>query len=313
MWIFLLGLGCRVDELSQRWQLDRTRILAARSIVDEAPDAILGTRAEGRPGETLRFESLTYSPQETPIAGMLWFACLDDGNPNDGCSVDAGDTGTAEGGADGLGTGGGVIGFEPIVAPRLPIPEDILDDIDDASRSEGISALVNIVAIPEDVMDDLKESDATSEAMKDVDFASLEVAFKRVPMSESLTPNHNPDIVDFVVAGQPLNGEQGFTARVGKTYVIEPLLAEGHIETYVYQTNSGVLEYRSEEPYFSWYTELGADSTEDGARFDQPFSLHPYSKAEWTAPTVPGRILIHVVVRDRRGGMGWRSLTVNVL
>ena len=110
-----------------------------------------------------------------------------------------------------------------------------------------------------------------------------------------------------------LNGAVGFTARTKKTYVIEPLLSDGHIETYTYTSSSGEREYRTEEPYFTWYTEMGADDVADGARFDQPYSLNPYNSVEWTAPTSPGLLTIHVVVRDRRGGMGWRSLTVNVL
>ena len=71
-------LGCSEDELSEPWQLDRTRILAVRPTVQGDPDIVLGTRAEGRPGETLSFEALTCTPDDEPIGGVMWIACLDE-------------------------------------------------------------------------------------------------------------------------------------------------------------------------------------------------------------------------------------------
>jgi len=317
IWILPLVLGCGGDELSASWQLDRTRILAVRPIVDTEPDQVLGTRAEGGPGETLRFESLTYALPEDPIGGLLWIACLDEENPNDGCSIeeegDEGDEGDEGEEDDDLDSKAGFIGFEPFFSPVLPIPEGILDTLPDEDREEGISALVNIIAIPESELDELDALEDEVSEKDDLNADNYEIAFKRVPISESPTPNHNPDIIDFVVAGQRLEGAAGFNARTGKTYIVEPLLAEGHIETYAYTLSTGEVEYRSEEPYFSWFTELGADEMKHAAQFDQPYSLHPYNEVEWTAPDNAGMITIHVVVRDRRGGMGWRTLTVNVL
>ena len=310
IWILPLILGCSEDELSEPWQLDRTRILAVRPTVQGDPDIVLGTRAEGRPGETLSFEALTYTPDDEPIGGVMWIACLDEENPNDGCNLDDYD-GKDKDDVD-LDAESGFIGFEPFLSPVLPIPEGVLDSIPEEEREEGISALVNVIAIPDSEMEKFEDEDEDEEDLK-LDVDDYEIAFKRVPVSESTTPNHNPDIVDFVVAGERLDGAAGFTARTEKTYVIEPLLAEGHIETYRYRASSGEVEFRTEEPYFSWFTELGSASTKNGARFDQPFSLIPYTSVEWTAPKDPGEIIIHVVVRDRRGGMGWRSLTVNVL
>jgi len=312
IWILPLLFACSEDELSQTWQLDRTRILAVRPFVQGEPDLVLGTRAEGRPGETLGFEALTYSPENDPIGGLLWIACLDEENPNDGCSIDEDDAKDKE--DIDLDAEAGFIGFEPLFSPVLPIPEGVLESLPEEERAEGISALVNIIAIPESEMA-LLEDDSSDEEKEELelDADNYEIAFKRVPVSESPTPNHNPDIIDFVVAGERLDGAAGFTARSKTTYIIEPILADGHIETYTYTSSAGELEYRTEEPYFSWYTELGATDSEDWATFDQPFSLNPYNSVEWTAPKSPGQITIHVVVRDRRGGMGWRSLTVNVL
>ena len=207
------------DELSEPWQLDRTRILAVRPTVQGDPDIVLGTRAEGRPGETLSFEALTYTPDDEPIGGVMWIACLDEENPNDGCNLDDSD-GKDKDDVD-LDAESGFIGFEPFLSPVLPIPEGVLDSIPEEEREEGISALVNVIAIPESEMEKFEDEDEDEEDLK-LDVDDYEIAFKRVPVSESPTPNHNPDIVDFVVAGERLDGAAGFTARTEKTYVIEP-------------------------------------------------------------------------------------------
>ena len=308
IWILPLILGCSEDELSEPWQLDRTRILAVRPTVQGEPDLVLGTRAEGRPGETLSFEALTYTPDDEPIGGVMWLACLDEENPNVVCNLTilTGKTKTTRASTQ-----------SPDSSDSSPSPPSFpsrgCSTAFPKRTEEGIPALVNVIAIPESEMEKFEDEDEDEEAGPKLDVDNYEIAFKRVPVSESTTPNHNPDIVDFVVAGERLNGAAGFTARTEKTYIIEPLLAEGHIETYRYRASSGEVEFRTEEPYFSWFTELGSASTKNGARFDQPFSLIPYTSVEWTAPKDPGEIIIHVVVRDRRGGMGWRSLTVNVL
>ncbi len=61
-------------------------------------------------------------------------------------------------------------------------------------------------------------------------------------------------------------------------------------------------ETRTEEPYFSWYTE--------GGSFDQPFSLHPSTDVEYTVPKEDFSGFLVVVMRDRRGGMAWQVLRV---
>ena len=135
---------------------------------------------------------------------------------------------------------------------------------------------------------------------------------KRMPVSEAETPNHNPDIIDFEINGTALNGDETFTATSGTTYTIDPVVPAGHTETYAYVNRDGEKEYRSESLYFVWYTEPGATGRKS-ASFEQPLSLAPYTSVEWTAPKQSGAVMLYVVVRDRRGGMGWRGLKVNVL
>jgi hypothetical protein len=308
--LFVLLNGCDQTELTEAWQLDRLRVLGVRAQVAGEPDPVLGYRAEPEPGETTTFESLVYVPKDTTLELTSWFACLPDAsspygaygcepdpelmstlealNPAD---IDFNDPAVTEELLNLFEQAkeAGLIGMEPLYPPEWQVPDDALDGLTDAQRLEGRIAFINLSAVPSDAID---ESD-------------LELAFKRVPVSEAKTPNHNPDIVDILVANQSLVNEAGFTAKRNTTYRLEPVLAQHHIETYAFNNDQGDTKWRVEQPYFNWYSEDGV--------FDQPTTLHPYTTVEWTAPKAAGLISIYVVVRDRRGGMGWRQLLVNVL
>jgi len=302
----LMIVGCGQTEFAQQWQLDRVRLLAARGEVVAPPDPVLGSRAEPRPGETLQFSSLRYAPEDVPPVGAMWIGCLTTGSSQTGCELDESafqdledldeDASPAELAAafERL-TEAGFLGFEPDWPPMMEVPADALDGVED--RLEGISAFVNITLMA-------KEEEGADDP---------EMGFKRIAVSEATSPNHNPDIEDILVAGESLGGAKGFTARTGRTYILEPVLPEGHIETYSYINSQGEEEWRVEQPFFTWYTETGPGKMGRQASFDQAESLYPFSAVEWTAPKTPGWIEIDVVVRDRRGGMGWRTLEVNVL
>ena len=259
----------------------------------------------------MHFEALTYAPPDDPIGGSLWTGCLLE-EAIGTCELEE-DSLDENGRAE---DGSGVIGVEPFLPPSWAIPDDALDSLSDTEKQEGLSALINVIAIPEEIFEneDLFGTDTDkADQLKDIDPNEFEIAFKRMPISQAESPNHNPDIINVTVAGHPLGSAKGFTAKTEKTYILEPILADGHIETYAFINSSGETEYRTEEPYFSWYTELGAEDPKKGAKFDQPVSLYPYSSVEWTAPKKPGWVPLYVVVRDRRGGMGWRAISVNVL
>ena len=301
--------GCGEINLSQSWQLDRVRILGVAAMVDQEADPVLGSRTEARPGETVTFESLYYVPPSETISGAFWIGCIPESELAMGCELDPAafdafvsldedasieDFQAAIEGA----REAGFIGFEPDIPPQWMVPEDALEGLTDAEKEEGTNAFINV-----SLLDDIETPDA----------APAELGFKRFPVSLAETPNHNPSIVDFIVADEVLNGDVGFTAEQGLTYIIEPVIPPGHIETYRYTTEAGEQVYRREEPYITWYTELGSSAADKQARFDQGYSLYPYTTVEWTAPKEPGLIQLYAVIRDRRGGMGWAALKVNVL
>ena len=278
MILFLL-LSCAQDELSQNWQLDRTRILGAQA---EPPEA--------KPGDIVRFRSLVFSPES--IESIVWFACLPDNATSFGCTIDqALLEGLQEGEEPDFSAlvDAGFAGAEPAFPATWTVPEDALEGLSDAQKHDGVSAFVTVSAIPKDATE---ESD-------------FEVAYKRFPVSTSDTPNQNPVIDNISVDSTPYQAQETFIATAGETYTLTPNFDVNHVESYSFLNREGSFENRTEQPYFSWFTEGGA--------FDQPISLYPNSEVEWTAPPTPfsGRII--TIMRDRRGGMAWSWIHVEVL
>lgn len=275
----ILLLACTQDDLTQNWQLDRTRILGAQA---EPPEA--------KPGDTVQFRSLVFSPDS--IESVVWFACLPETATSFGCTIDPTLLEGLQEGAEPDLTAlleAGFAGAEPAFPATWTVPEDALEGLSDAQKHDGLSAFVTVSAIPEN-------------ATEDSDF---EVAYKRFPISTSETPNQNPIIDHISIDTVPYSPQETFVALAGETYTMTPIFDEIHVETYSFLNREGGFEERTEEPYFSWFTEGGA--------FDQPISLHPNSYVEWTAPPNPysGRII--TIMRDRRGGMAWSWIQVEVL
>lgn len=298
----LLLLGCGGNPMAQSWQLDRLRVLA-----------VSGEPAEPRPGDTVQFQSLLYLPEGMELSLQTWLACLPESADEFGCTTDpslledlAGlDPSTMS--AEELAQlqaeleAAGVIGVEPFLPPTWVVPADALDGLSEQERNEGLTAIVSVTAIPTNT----------------VSSSDLELAFKRIPVSEALTPNDNPGIVGFRVDGEEIGLDTPIALGFGDTPTIEVILAEDAVQTYLFLTEDGEQEERIEEPYVSWFTEAG--------EFDQPYALYPTLEVEWTAPSAqltslrgPLRletsrtVRLNAVLRDRRGGMGWASLDVNL-
>ncbi|MCB9777401.1 MAG: hypothetical protein H6742_02420 [Alphaproteobacteria bacterium] len=302
--VLLLGLplalvGCGNNGLAQAWQLDRLRILGVRA-----------TPAEPRPGEAVSFEALYYLPGDDELELSVWIACLPEGADDFGCQVDPELLGElTSGGVEDLTpdeqaalfedlVDAGLVGAEPFVPPVWVTPLDALDGLDDQERLEGVSAVVNITAIPKG---------ATTQD-------DIELAYKRLPISEATTPNHNPELTGFVVDGVEVAPGSTIPWTWGRDLDIIPVLPDDSIETYTYTADDGTVEERVEEQFITWYTEAGS--------FDQEYSLYPTVDVVWSPPAPPGlwslwpgadasqEVEIIGVVRDRRGGMAWGSLTV---
>lgn len=293
-----LAPGCGGNPLSQPWQLDRLRVLAVQA-----------EPAEPRPGDLVQLEALYYLPAWKTLELSVWFACLPEQADEFGCEVDPAALDALEGVDPEALTpeeqaalleqllDAGLIGVEPWFSPTWVAPADALDGLDEAARLEGVSAVINISAVP---------TGATGED-------EVEIAYKRLPISEATTPNHNPAITGFTVGGEVVAPGATVACGWGDVLELEPVLGEDTLETYTYRASDGTEEERVEEPYVTWYTEAGA--------FDQPYSLYPQTAVQWTAPAsatdrhgdaadAAGQDSVRViaVIRDRRGGMGWAEL-----
>ncbi|MDP2304789.1 MAG: hypothetical protein Q8P18_02020 [Pseudomonadota bacterium] len=277
----LLLLACSDLNLSQEWDLDRLRLLAVRA-----------DPAEPRPGDTVAFTSLGYAPEGAYTA--IWFACV--AGSEMGCSFDP----SLLEGVEDLATmtpeeqaafiaalqAAGLIGLQPGFEPAWVVPADALAGLTEDEALEGTSATVQITLTTE---------------------PDTELVLRRVPISLAPTPNVNPDVGTFEVDDALLAAGEGFTASTGKSYDLTATLL-GELEEYAYVTTDGVEELRTEELEWRWYTDMGAIGASFSIGDDEPAS----DAISWTAPDEPGTGVIHAVVLDGRGGMGWWSVAVGV-
>jgi hypothetical protein len=289
--LFLTILACTTSELSESWQIDRTRVLA-----------VAAEPAEPRPGDVVDLRALVVGPEEVGL--VVWVACVTGDDDANGC---VGDTSAfSEVFADGAVSPeeqatlqeAGLVGVEPFVPPRWTVPADALDGLPEERRAEGVSAFVNVSVIPGPL-------DMTGAGEPpDLDEADLELAYKRVPVSLTDTPNRNPRVEGVDVDG--VRVEDGATAVLdrGETYTLTPLLASDAVEAYTYVREDGTVETRDEIPWIAFYATDG--------RFNQTESLYPELGRTWTAPETAGTHTVWFVARDRRGGMGWATLRVEV-
>jgi hypothetical protein len=282
--------GCTTTELSSSWVIDRLRILAVRA-----------EPAEPGPGDTVTFEGLVVSP-EAELEMVVWIGCLGADLDVFGCEIDASILDDLEGlDPEGMTVeelmalyqtlqDAGLMGVEPYLPPSFTVPEDILEDLTEEERNEGLSLFVQVTAIPQD---------ADGEG-------DVELGLKRVPVSNAATPNHNPVIDHLLIEGVAISEGTVVELEAGESYEIEPILADDAIETYDYLTVDGSWDERVEEPYFSVYIQQG--------ELDAVNTLYPYSSFGWTAPSAPEdpETTLWVIVQDRRGGMGWWTQRVVV-
>jgi len=291
--LLLLGAGCviggdrwtRPSELPETWLVDRTRVMAIRA---EPPEAF--------PNTTVTFEALIgRPPEDTEPLGVLWVACPAEGDGTGfGCTPDPSsfipDTGATPTTEDVT-----LIGFEPGDPPEYTTPDDILDGLDEQAAREGVYVLVQVVALPLATLENVVDG---STSLEDIDETELELAYKRLVVSLATTPNHNPTIASFTVDGITMPPGVEVQIDAGEPYELGVTLPDGTREVYTFLNSDEVEEERVEEPYATF-------STTSGEVFGS-ITLWPYMQAGFVAPEEPGtKGQWIVVLRDRRGGMGW--------
>ncbi len=298
--------ACNYESMAPSWLIDRTRILGVQAEVFGVPGL-----AEPRPGDLVTFQSLVVHP-DYEVFGVTWMGCLPDDASSFGCEVDMEaiealfEVDTEELTPQELqalfaeAQEAGFLGFEPYFPPFLTVPDDVLDSLTEEERLEGQNYFLTLTAFPYET----EEGDTGEFIEVDLegDDQLTEIAYKRMPVSEAITPNHNPEMVTLQVDGHPLEEGQVLHLTAGQQYDLEPILGENAIEEYRYVTSEGVEETRTEEPYFTFYA--------TGGDFDVDYALYPHSSVTWTAPEDPAGTShrLWAVTRDRRGGMSWWTI-----
>jgi len=284
----LVASGCVINseqsprprDLSEAWQVDRTRILAVR-----------GEPPEIAPGETSQMEALIATPLGVePRLNVVWLACED--GDDFGCATDLSGLDITDPDPDAL-EQAGLIGFEPLLPPRYTAPDDVLDGLAPEERLEGVNIQTQLFAFPAEALE--------AGVPDEIDFEEIEVGFKRLVVSEATTPNNNPRIEAFSVDGVVVPEvvptiELSRNQQYDFGLVLDERIA---IEEYLFVNSAGELEERVEEPYASWFATSG--------EVTEPVTLYPFLEMAWTAPAEPGPGRVWAVVRDRRGGMTWLS------
>ncbi|MEN9785734.1 MAG: hypothetical protein RLZZ299_998 [Pseudomonadota bacterium] len=299
--VLLLAMltGCGVgpvDTLSEAWRIDRLRVLG-----------VAAEPAEAHPGDVVSFRALVVSPG-APVGAVVWLACLQGDASGNGCTPDASvfTEAFADGAVDAAEQqalqDAGLVGVEPFLAPSWTIPATALDGLPEDARVEGFSAFVNVSALPGTADGASGAAPVDVEAGLQAD--DVELAFKRLPISSNPQPNRNPSLDGIEVDGVLVADGGAVEVAAGAQVELSPSIPDDSREAYVFRTRAGVDEPRTEELWVQWYAEDGA--------FEQDVSVDPFLDRAWTAPGSAGTVGMWVVVRDRRGGMAWTSLTVRV-
>lgn len=299
-WSALIALaGCSGAEMAQEWQLDRLRLLAIRA-----------EPAEPQPGETVTFTSLAYVPDGLEWTA-IWFACV--AGSEEGCTIDPAvfeDLGnieemTPEELAAALLTlqEAGFIGFEPMFAPVWTVPESALDGLTDDEALEGLSATIQVT-------ESTSCGDSGSVAGTNAECVDTELVLKAIPVSRAVTPNHNPDVGTFTLDDLSVTAGASVGVTAGQSYSLEATLDDAALETYTYRNTDGVDEERTEEVTWRWYTDNGA-LVSDELGFSTTDETPRSDALTWT-PESAGSAVVHAVVLDGRGGMGWWTLDCDV-
>jgi hypothetical protein len=243
--------------------------------------------AEIRPGETALFSSLIAQPDGSPERVNVWFACPVEGDGVGlGCEFETSDDASTEDLTDLAAQG--FIGVEPGLPPQYTAPVDLLDTLEEDERPEGVYVLAQLTSM-------LPEQFEDSDAFEPADML---IAYKRLVVSEALTPNLNPQLERFTVDGEEISVDTPASVKPGVLVELAVELPESSIEDYTFLNSDGEVEDRVEEPYVTWYT--------TGGMMPGNVSLYPYTQADWTSPDEVGATgRWYAVARDRRGGMTW--------
>jgi len=216
--------------------------------------------------------------------------------------------------------------------PPLTYSSRALDGLTSREAQEGVNAQLTVLVCESGVCMDQETQGEGAQGMAggfspealayvlppDQSF----VAVKRTRISAAAPGdrNRNPTLEGLEVDGTLYRSGDRVVLPSSAIVTLTPVLAAGAIEAYTYTTTEGTVEDRCEAPYFSWYATAG-DIDE---AYTEPAPIPgcaweggelPDAANHWTLPDTPSPgtpLSLFVVVRDRRGGMDWVVLEVDM-
>jgi hypothetical protein len=174
------------------------------------------------------------------------------------------------------------LGFD--TALTLTISPTMLDGLPAAEQALGIDAFVVLMV------------DAPANG---VEPEAREIAFKRIRVSTSASPNTNPSIDEFLVHGSPAADVH---AEGGDVLPLAATASAGSLQNFV----DPLGEPQIEELKYSWFATGGR--FEHGLTFGD--SVTGETTNEWHVPDVVEPADLWLVLRDPRGGVDWRHRRV---
>ena len=305
----LLSSGC-TDPWRTVQYLEGLRVLAVRA---EPPDLA--------PGQATLLDALVVDPRAPARSNtVLWLACHPDPASLDQPKCAEYDTLEAltgeEGSADPASLPEGLVPLG-ITAPAgvtpLPIryaaPADVFAGLaaDDPRRVRGVLAMVLVLAIAEEpsphwppTQEDLS---ALMDRVRSKQVDSV-LAIKRLRISETATPNHNPVLSKVRLGDEEWGpGPQPAKIHPGTWTKVLALPAPETSETYQDLDADGNLVTKQEHLSASWFTTLGdldkartlAGEIEDPEALYAPFVLQNVPESR--------QGVLYAVLRDGRGGV----------
>jgi hypothetical protein len=291
--------GC-TGELPPPSLVDRFRALAVRA---EPPEVA--------PGEAAAFDLLLvdpYAPAEGRTRTFLWLACATPpGTSPMACAQFATDPSAALPGAvtgsvtlpacdepAGSLTGGGLclLGTDETAA-YVP-PADFLDAGDETRQ---VTTFVAAATGETDALGCVAQM-AEQGSMT----ADCQVSYKRLTVSRSESPNHNPGLATLLLDDAALP-ETDVTPVESGDHVLHAVAVDGSAEGFTKTDGTTA----TEALLLSWY--LAAPGDPGSTRLPGTVKLYrteiPGEDQTYTAPTEAGDVVLWVVVRDDRGGVGW--------
>lgn len=285
------------------------------SLVDELRVlAIRAEPAEVLPGQTFSYRALVANPQAD--AQPLIFNFVQCTPSAEGCleysealERSGGDEAAAQNDYNktsirfGLDFGSATT-LEPVGA-NLTASTSILEGA--SNPEEGENAQGNFI---------ICKGDACGSESAEAFGADALLALKRVRISQSESPNHNPEISglrygsDVGEPGDELVANQGrFPVQAQVPVSLWAELPESAVESYAYLNDDGQVEDREERPYLRWYATGGEfeastsalEFNDDEGVWQSEVRFLPPAQELWPE----NGLVLYAIIWDRRGGLGW--------